>query len=142
MKSQMKNIPDGLLSPSQARQVNNVAADLNRSTAPTAPFIKVPGSETAKNLTIGNVMGRILSNPNSSFARVAGDKLGLLYGLGPETRVRELLIDAMQDPRLAADLMEQATDSSMARLGAALRSKMRMTGGAASVGTAAGLLDF
>tara|TARA_R110000765_G_scaffold96319_1_gene181484 strand:- start:2021 stop:3850 length:1830 start_codon:yes stop_codon:yes gene_type:complete len=142
MKSQMVGVPDGVLSQSQTRQLNNVMTDLNRSTAPTAPFIKVPGSETAKNLTVGNVMGRMLSNPNSSFARVVGDKLGFLYGLGPESRVRELLIDAMQDPRLAADLMEEATDSSMARLGAALRSKMRMTGGAASIGTAGGLLDF
>jgi hypothetical protein len=128
-----------VLSPSQIHQVNRVLEDLNRATAPTAPFVKVPGSDTAKNLTVANVIGRALNNPDGSLGRALADQIGLLYTM-PEKRVRALLIDAMLDPKLAADLMEKASKSSVNRVSKALRSKIRLTGIAGTTGTMSGLL--
>ena len=129
-----------LLAPSQTRQVKQVMSDLDRSVAPTAPYIKVPGSDTARNLTVANVLGRILDNQDSSLGRNLASEFSFLYGM-PERQVRKLIVDAMLDPKLASNLMSEASESSMKRLSVALRNKMRLTGAAATAGTLSGLLS-
>ena len=59
----------------------------------------------------------------------------------PERQVRKLIVDAMLDPKLASNLMSEASESSMKRLSVALRNKMRLTGAAATAGTLSGLLS-
>jgi len=126
------------LSAQQTRQVNNILSDLNRSVAPAAPGVKIPGSETAKNLTVANLIGQISRNPNS-FTQAVGDKVSWLYKF-PETSVREALVDAMLDPKLASTFMQKASDTNLARINAAIRARLRNTGMAATAGTVSGLL--
>ena len=131
-----KGIDD--LSDSQKQQVNNILKDLNRSAAPTAPNVKIPGSDTAKNLTVANLIGQFSKNPNS-FTQAIGSKLGWLTHW-TEPQVQEALVDAMLDPKLAALFMQKATDTNISRISSALRSRLRQTGYAASAGTIGGLL--
>ena len=127
------------LSASQTRQVNDILRDLNRSTAPTAPNVKVPGSDTAKNLTVANMLGRSLSNPDSAIGRQLAGTFGWMYRM-PEEKVRGLLVDAMLDPKLASNLMKSASNSNKDRVAKALKSKARNLGLSTSAGTASGLL--
>ena len=137
-KSQVQALPPDVLSQSQTRQINDVLKDLNRSVAPVAPNVQVPGSATAKNLVIGGMAERIFGNPGN-VANAIMNKFARVYNM-PENLTRQLLVDAMLDPRLASDLMGEASESAMRRVEKALQSQLRQTATAASVGTMGGLL--
>jgi len=140
MRSQMRSDQLDVLSPSQTRQLGQIMRDLDRSVAPTSANVRVPGSETAKNITVQGVLNRILGNPNSSLARTLSDKFSWMYRM-PEKRIEALLIDAMLDPRLASDIMGEASESALESVSKALRSRARLTGASATAGTASGLLS-
>ncbi len=134
----LKFTDEDKLSNSQTRQVSNILKDLNRSVAPVAPGVKVPGSDSVKNLTVANLIGQYSKNPNS-FTQAVGEKLSFLYKW-PEASVREALVDAMLDPKIAAAFMQKASDTNVARVSAAIKTRLRNTGIAATAGTMSGLL--
>ena len=99
-----------------------IMADLNQSASPRS--VTPPGSSTAKNLTVANIIGDMFGNGLMGDAATNLVKnsraLNFLYKI-PEDRVQELIVDAMLDPKLAADLMTNASASSVERFAKGLK---------------------
>jgi len=81
---------------------------------------KARGSDTAQNLSVANMITRStqgLVDPQSSLGNTLGGfggLLGLIYK-APEAATRELLTEAMVNPRFARDLLSRASPASMQR---------------------------
>ena len=73
---------------------------------------KLPGSDTFKNLStaniIGGIIGRQITKEGSAALQQISTPLNWLYK-GTDEKIRELLVEAMLDPKLAADLMKKAS---------------------------------
>tara|TARA_R110000803_G_C11791013_1_gene298039 strand:- start:175 stop:558 length:384 start_codon:yes stop_codon:yes gene_type:complete len=84
--------------------------DLERGRAATAPGIKAPGSDTFKNLTTANIIGRALGNNPvvDTVGRTVLRPLDWLYGV-PEAKMNDLLVASMLDAKLAAILIKKAS---------------------------------
>jgi hypothetical protein len=92
---------------------------LNRAT-------KMPGSDTFKNMSTANVIGgiigkQIFGDVPSVLQKVAAP-MNWLYN-GTDDKIRELLVSAMLDPKLASRLMAKASETSMEPLGKELQRK-------------------
>jgi hypothetical protein len=102
------------LSSQQIRTLDRIAQDLDRGAAATAGTMKVPGSDTFKNLSVAAVMGRVLGDKTGELAmQSSGGKaiaapLSFLYRM-PDRDVQMLMLEAWLDPALASRLMRQAT---------------------------------
>ena len=97
---------------SNKTRVNSIMRDLNRSTAATAPGVKVPGSDTFKNLSIAGAIGNIFGDGplGEAAPRALLMPFQALYkATGSDERMQELLIQAMLDPELSARLLSRAT---------------------------------
>jgi len=97
------------LSPSQRTRLDAIMEDLNRATAPTAPGVRPPGSNTVKNLSVASIIGNMFgeSMANNSLMKTIARPIDFLYKM-PEADVQQLLVDAMLDPELAGKLMQKA----------------------------------
>lgn len=102
------------LSANQLRTLGRIAADLDRGASATSGTMKVPGSDTFKNLSIAAVIGRILGDKtgelvmSSSAGKSVAAPLSFLYRM-PDRDVQMLMLEAWQDPQLASRLMRQAS---------------------------------
>ena len=98
------------LSRSQMARLNRIMDDLERGRAATAPGIKAPGSDTFKNLTTANIIGRALGNNPvvDTVGRTVLRPLDWLYGV-PEAKMNDLLVASMLDAKLAAILIRKAS---------------------------------
>jgi hypothetical protein len=106
----------------QIKKLQRIGEDLDRGAA-VAAANKLPGSDTAANLavsgqiSVAHVIGRALGkNPQDlppALSTVARP-LSFLYKL-PDESVRQLLVDAMLDPKLAEQLMRQGTTENVRR---------------------------
>ena len=96
------------LSPAQRRRVNRILADVQRAGAATAPGVKVPGSDTMKNLSVAALVGRTFGGgADSKLGDALANRLAFLnFG---EEKIQELIVQAMLDPELAARLMTNAS---------------------------------
>jgi len=96
------------LSPQQQSILKRISQDINDGVAP-ATSGRVPGSDTIRNMTIANIVGRALNEKFATNATIGTitRPLQWMYKL-PEERVQALLVDAMLDPKMAADLMAKA----------------------------------
>lgn len=108
-----RGIGNGGLSDAQMRTVISVVEDLDRGAAGTAATVKPAGSDTFKNLSIANVIGRMMGDnfpdtPAGQAVQAFTKPLGWLYST-PDEKVGQLLVEAVLDPRLAARLQRQAT---------------------------------
>ena len=126
------------LSQSAQSKLDNIINEINRGQAATAPGIKPPGSDTFKNMSMGNLIGRVFSESMASNTtlRTMTRPLDWLYKL-PDEQVQQLLVQAMLDPKLAAQMMAKANIMRVEPLSTALRQKAQQMGFGTLIGTGA-----
>lgn len=123
------------LSKSQVNTLEKIAKDLDEGVLPRAA--KVPGSDTFKNMSTANVIGGIIGKQmfgemSPALQKIAAPMNWLFNGT--DDRIRELLVDAMLDPKLASRLMAQAKDTTMESLSRELQRKAINMGYGAAFG--------
>jgi len=131
--AQDKNSP---LTKTQLGVLKNVAKELDEGAMINLPGIKPAGSDTFKNLTVANLLGNISANPSGLVSQVVTNlarPISWLYS-GGEDAVRQLLVDAMLDPKLAAQLMKKATAQNLNQTGMSLAQKAAQMGYGATFG--------
>ena len=105
--------PKTKLSKTQIALLQRVARDLDESSFERA---KQPGSNTFANFSIANILGNVIGKQmvgNLPATMTKGiQSLDWLYR-GPDDKIRELIVDAMLDPKMAARLMRSATSREM-----------------------------
>lgn len=106
----IKSDPQTKLSKTQIATLERVGKDLDEGVLQRAA--KVPGSDTFKNLStaniVGGIIGRQITGEGSAALQKMASPLNWLYN-GTDDKIRELLVEAMLDPKLAADLMKKAS---------------------------------
>lgn len=104
----------GGLSKTQFGVLQRVSRDLDDGVL--ARSAKTPGSDTFKNMSTANVIGGIIGKQifgeTSPFLNKVAAPLNWIYN-GTDDAIREVLVDAMLDPKLAARLMQKATTTSI-----------------------------
>jgi len=104
----------GGLSRTQFGVLQRVSRDLDDGVLARAA--KSPGSDTFKNMSTANVIGGIIGKQifgeTSPFLNKVASPLNWLYN-GTDDAIREVLVDAMLDPKLAARLMQKATTTTI-----------------------------
>lgn len=111
------------LSRTQLAVLKRVAQDLDDA---TLRVTQEPGSNTFRNMSVANVMGGIIGK--SMFGEVPASmrqgvlSLNWLYN-GSDDAIREVIVDAMLDPKLAARLMRRATTAEMVPLSKELQKR-------------------
>lgn len=123
------------LSPAAQRRLDNIINEINRGQAATAPGVKAPGSNTFQNLTMGNLIGRVFSESlaDNTTLRTMTRPLDFLYKL-PNQQVQQLLVEAMLDPQLAAQMMSKASIMKVEPLAKSLRKKAEELGYGSIIG--------
>jgi len=110
------------LSTTQIGTLKRVSKDLDDGVLTRAG--KMPGSDTFKNMSTANVIGGIIGKQifgeTSPFLQKVTAPLNWLYN-GTDDRIRELLVDAMLDPKLASRLMGKATTTNIESIGQELQ---------------------
>jgi hypothetical protein len=126
---------DTKLSKSQVSALTRVAQDLDSGVLARA--VKVPGSDTFKNISTANIIGGIIGKQMFGDVPPAMQKVGAplnwLYN-GTDDAIRELLVDAMLDPRLASRLMTKASMVTVEPLSKELQRKAISLGYGATFG--------
>jgi hypothetical protein len=123
------------LSPAAQRKLDSIIDEINRGMAATAPGVKPPGSDTFKNMSMGNLIGRVFSESlaTNTTLRTMTRPLDFLYKL-PDQQVQQLLVEAMLDPQLAAQMMSKASVMKVEPLARSLRQKAEQLGFGAAIG--------
>ena len=103
--------------------------------AASAPGIKVPGSDTFKNMSMGNFIGKMFSESlaTNTTLRTMSRPLDFLYRL-PDDKLQQLLVEAMLDPQLAAVMMSKANMMKVEPLATSLRQKAIQMGMGTAIG--------
>jgi hypothetical protein len=127
------------LSPSAQRKLDNIINEINRGQAATAPGVKAPGSNTFQNMSMGNLIGRVFSESlaDNTTLRTMTRPLDFLYKL-PDKQIQQLLVDAMLDPQLAAQMMSKANILKVEPLAQSLRQKAAQLGYGSALGAQSG----
>ena len=117
------------LSPSAQGKLDNIINEINRGMAATSPGVKPPGSNTFQNMSMGNLIGRVFSESlaDNTTLRTMTRPLDWLYKL-PDQQVQQLLVQAMLDPKLAAQMMAKANIMRVEPLATSLRQKAQQLG--------------
>ena len=123
------------LSPAAQRKIDNIINEINRGQAATAPGVRAPGSNTFQNLSMGNLIGRVFSESmaDNTTLRTMTRPLDWLYKL-PDQQVQRLLVEAMLDPQLAAQMMSKANMMKVEPLAKSLRKKAEELGYGSIIG--------
>lgn len=123
------------LSDAQVRALAKVGQDLDSGVLNRSG--KVPGSDTFKNLSTANIIGGIIGKQMFGEIPAATNKmvapLNWLYN-GTDDQIRELLVDAMLDPKLASRLMTKASTTTVEPLSKELQKKAINLGYGAAFG--------
>ena len=124
--------------PAQTR-LDNIIDEINRGMAATAPGVKPPGSDTFKNMSMGNLIGRVFSESmaTNTTLRTMTRPLDFLYKL-PDEQIQQLLVQAMLDPKMAAMMMAKANITKVEPLAKSLRDKAIQLGYGSAIGAAQG----
>lgn len=122
--------------PAQTR-LDNIIDEINRGMAATAPGVRAPGSDTFKNMSMGNMIGRIFSESmaTNTTLRTMTRPLDFLYKL-PDEQIQQLLVESMLDPKMAAMMMSKANIMKVDPLAKSLRQKAEQLGFGTAVGGA------
>lgn len=127
---------DTKLSKTQLAVLKRLGEDLDSGVLGRA--VKVPGSDTFKNLSTANIIGGIVGKQMfgevSPGVQKAAAPLNWLYN-GTDDAIRQLLVEAMLDPKLASSLMKKASVSTVEPLSDELKKRAI----AAGLGSAFGL---
>jgi hypothetical protein len=120
--------------PAQTR-LDNIVDEINRGMAATAPGVKPPGSDTFKNMSMGNLIGRVFSESmaTNTTLRTMTRPLDFLYKL-PDEQIQQLLVQAMLDPKMAAMMMSKANIMKVDPLAKSLRDKAAQLGYGTTIG--------
>ena len=123
------------LSPAAQRKIDNIINEINRGQASTAPGVRAPGSNTFQNMSMGNLIGRVFSESmvDNTTLRTMTRPLDWLYKL-PDQQVQRLLVEAMLDPQLAAQMMSKANMMKVEPLAKSLRQKAEQLGYGSIIG--------
>lgn len=123
------------LSPAAQRKLDAIINEINRGMAATAPGVKVPGSDTFRNMSMGNLIGRVFSESlaDNTTLRTMTRPLDFLYKL-PDQQIQQLLVEAMLDPQLASQMMSKANMIKVEPLATALRAKATQMGFGTTIG--------
>ena len=123
------------LSPAAQRRLDNIINEINRGQAATAPGVKAPGSNTFQNMSMGNLIGRVFSESlaDNTTLRTMTRPLDFLYKL-PDQQIQQLLVEAMLDPQLAAQMMSKASIMKVEPLAKSLRNKAEQLGFGSIIG--------
>jgi len=123
------------LSPAAQRKLDAIINEINRGMAATAPGVKVPGSDTFRNMSMGNLIGRVFSESlaDNTTLRTMTRPLDFLYKL-PDQQIQQLLVEAMLDPKLAAIMMSKANMMKVQPLATSLREKATQMGFGTAIG--------
>ena len=123
------------MSEMQVRALSKVGQDLDSGVLSKSG--KVPGSDTFKNLSTANVIGGIIGKQMFGDVPAAANKLvaplNWLYN-GTDDQIREILVDAMLDPKLASRLMTKASTTTVEPLSKELQKKAINMGYGAAFG--------
>jgi hypothetical protein len=124
--------------PAQTR-LDNIIDEINRGMAATAPGVKPPGSDTFKNMSMGNLIGRVFSESmaTNTTLRTMTRPLDFLYKL-PDEQIQQLLVQAMLDPKMAAMMMAKANITKVEPLAKSLREKAIQLGYGTAIGAQQG----
>ena len=112
---------------SNKKRINAIMRDLDRSSAATAPGIKVPGSDSFKNMSMASAIGRIFGDgqADASIPKALMSPFRALYSItGSDEKMTELLVQAMMDPELSARLMSRATEQNANTFISALKRRL------------------
>jgi hypothetical protein len=125
------------LSPAAQRRLDNIINEINRGQTATAPGVKAPGSNTFQNMSMGNLIGRVFSESlaDNTTLRTMTRPLDFLYKL-PDQQIQQLLVEAMLDPQLAAQMMSKASIMKVDPLAKSLRKKAEQLGYGSIIGAA------
>jgi len=123
------------LSTTQLAVLKKVAEDLDSGVLARAT--KPMGSDTFKNMSTANVIGGMIGKQMFGDVPLALQKasapMNWLYN-GTDDAIRELLVNAMLDPKLAASLMKKATTTTVEPLSKELQRKALQLGYGATFG--------
>ena len=126
---------DTNLSTTQLAVLKRVAEDLDSGVLPRAT--KVAGSDTFKNMSTANVIGGMIGKQMFGDVPPVLQKISApmnwLYN-GTDDAIRELLVNAMLDPKLAATLMKKASTTTVEPLSKELQRKALQLGYGATFG--------
>jgi hypothetical protein len=140
LRRELKTKADELdlkLSDAAQRRLDNIINEINRGQAATAPGVRAPGSNTFQNMSMGNLIGRVFSESmaDNTTLRTMTRPLDWLYKL-PDQQVQQLLVEAMLDPKLAAQMMSKASIMKVEPLAKSLRKKAEQLGYGSIIGAA------
>jgi hypothetical protein len=126
---------DTNLSKTQLAVLKKVGEDLDSGVL--ARGVKVPGSDTFKNMSTANVIGGIIGKQMygdvpPAFAKMMAP-MNWLYN-GTDDAIRELIVDAMLDPKLASQFMRKASVMTVEPLSKELQKKAIALGYGATFG--------
>lgn len=118
-----KDLEKAGLSRTQLAVLKKVSNDLDEA---TFNVTQQPGSNTFRNLSVANMMGAIagrsmFGDVPQALQKVAAP-MNWLYN-GTDDAIREVIVDAMLDPKLAARLMRRATTAEMVPLSKELQKR-------------------
>lgn len=138
LRRQLSNRADEIgveLSPSAQRKLDAIITEINRGMAATAPGVKVPGSDTFRNMSMGNLIGRVFSESmaDNTTLRTMTRPLDFLYKL-PDQQIQQLLVEAMLDPQMASQMMSKASIMKVEPLAKSLRDKATQMGFGTTIG--------
>lgn len=138
LRSQVLQKADDLgvkLSDTMQERLTNIVDEINRGQAATAPGIKVPGSQTFQNMSVGNLIGKVMSQSlaDNKTLRTMARPLDWLYKL-PDEAMQQLLVDAMLDPQLGAQMMKKANMMQVDSISKSLRTKAERLGYGGMIG--------
>jgi len=136
LATRAEDIGADLSAPAQ-RRLDNIITEINRGMAATAPGVKPPGSDTFKNMSMGNMIGKIFSESmaTNTTLRTMTRPLDFLYKL-PDDKIQQLLVEAMLDPQTASVLMSKANMMKVEPLAKSLREKAIRMGMGSAIGAA------
>lgn len=126
---------DTNLSKTQLAVLKKIGEDLDSGVL--ARGVKVPGSDTFKNMSTANVIGGIIGKQMygdvpPAFAKMMAP-MNWLYN-GTDDAIRELIVDAMLDPKLASQFMRKASVMTVEPLSKELQKKAIALGYGATFG--------
>lgn len=138
LRRQLANRSDEIgveLSLAAQRKLDAIINEINRGMAATAPGVKVPGSDTFRNMSMGNLIGRVFSESlaDNTTLRTMTRPLDFLYKL-PDQQIQQLLVEAMLDPQLASQMMSKASIMKVEPLAKSLRDKAAQMGFGTAIG--------
>lgn len=124
------------LTADQLKTLNAVATDLDLGAAFTSSSVRAPGSDTFQNLSVAQAIGAATRGRGQVPQWVQPIIRPFNWALrGSDDRVNELLVDAMLDPKLAAQMLARATPKNARIASATMRQRMNAIARGGTLGT-------